>query len=102
MIFFFVLTVPPPPRSTRTDTLFPHTTLFRSVAGQALSEHPDVDFVSFTGSVRTGQNIMRAAATTGPRGVSLELGGKSSMIVFDDVDIDATVDRKSTRLNSSH
>lgn len=62
-----------------------------SVTGKALAEHPGVDFISFTGSVRTGQAIMQAAAIAGPHQVSLELGGKSSMLVFDDVDVDATV-----------
>lgn len=73
-----------------------------NVTGQALAEHEDVDFVSFTGSVRTGQHIMRAAATTGPRGVSLELGGKSSMIVFDDVDVEATVGIRTTAKTCWH
>ena len=46
-------------------------------AGGPLSAHPDVDKVSFTGSVPTARRIM-AAAALGPRAVSLELGGKSS------------------------
>ncbi|CAN0270524.1 unnamed protein product [Pylaiella littoralis] len=63
-----------------------------SPAGASLSAHPGVDKVSFTGSVPTGQKVM-AAAAGGPAGVHMELGGKSAMIVFDDIeDIDATVD----------
>jgi betaine-aldehyde dehydrogenase len=53
--------------------------------GDALASHPLVRKVSFTGSTRTGSSIMRAAADTIKK-VSLELGGKSPNIVFDDVD----------------
>ncbi|CAM9780983.1 unnamed protein product, partial [Hapterophycus canaliculatus] len=61
--------------------------------GDALSRHPGLDKVSFTGSVVTGQRVMEAAAKAGPTDVHLELGGKSAMIVFDDVeDVGATVD----------
>ncbi|CAM9627093.1 unnamed protein product [Ascophyllum nodosum] len=61
--------------------------------GDALSRHPQLDKVSFTGSVPTGKRVMEAAAKAGPTDVHLELGGKSAMIVFDDVeDVRATVD----------
>lgn len=61
--------------------------------GDALSRHPGIDKISFTGSVATGQRVMEAAARTGPHDVHLELGGKSAMVVFDDVeDVEATVD----------
>ncbi|KAI4997857.1 hypothetical protein ZWY2020_053199 [Hordeum vulgare] len=56
-------------------------------AGAPLSSHPDVDKVAFTGSYATSQKIMVAAAPTVKR-VTLELGGKSPIVVFDDVDID--------------
>ena len=59
-------------------------------AGGPLSSHPDVDKLSFTGSVPTGRRIM-AAAALGPRGISLELGGKSPLIVFEDADIPSAV-----------
>jgi acyl-CoA reductase-like NAD-dependent aldehyde dehydrogenase len=55
--------------------------------GQALVEHPDVDAISFTGSVATGSAI-QAAAAKGVKRVSLELGGKSPFIVFPDADLD--------------
>ena len=55
--------------------------------GQALVEHPDVDAISFTGSVATGSAIQAAAAKRVKR-VSLELGGKSPFIVFPDADFD--------------
>jgi acyl-CoA reductase-like NAD-dependent aldehyde dehydrogenase len=57
-------------------------------AGAALVTHPDVAAISFTGSVRTGQAIQRAAADRVKR-VSLELGGKSPLIIFPDADLDA-------------
>lgn len=61
-------------------------------AGAPLATHEDVDKVSFTGSVPTAQKIM-AAAALGPRAISLELGGKSPLIVFDDAtDVSAVVD----------
>jgi acyl-CoA reductase-like NAD-dependent aldehyde dehydrogenase len=59
-------------------------------AGAALVEHPGVDKVTFTGSVPTGKAIVRAA-TGNLKRVSLELGGKSPNIVFDDADLDAVI-----------
>ena len=53
---------------------------------QALTTSPDVDVISFTGSNATGQRIMAAAAPTMKK-LSLELGGKSCCLVFDDVDV---------------
>ncbi|MGT2477378.1 aldehyde dehydrogenase family protein [Paraburkholderia terrae] len=60
-------------------------------AGAPLSEHPGIDKLAFTGSVPTGSRIMQAAARD-IKNVSLELGGKSPFIVFDDSDIDAAVE----------
>ena len=56
-------------------------------AGAPLVAHPDVAAISFTGSVQTGQAIQRSAADRVKR-VSLELGGKSPLIVFPDADLD--------------
>lgn len=56
-------------------------------AGQWLVEHPLVDKIAFTGSTATGRTVAQAAARTLKR-VTLELGGKSPSIVFDDADID--------------
>ncbi len=61
-----------------------------SVIGTALSTHPDVDMVSFTGSEPVGVQISRDAAQTVKR-VGLELGGKSPFIVLDDDDLTANV-----------
>lgn len=60
-------------------------------AGTPLASHDLVDKVSFTGSVPTSQKIM-ALAAAGPRAISLELGGKSPLVVFEDADIPAAVD----------
>lgn len=58
--------------------------------GAALSAHPDVDKVSFTGSTEVGRKIM-TAASAGFKRLTLELGGKSPNIVFEDADLDAAV-----------
>ncbi|MGH6810370.1 MAG: aldehyde dehydrogenase family protein [Ensifer adhaerens] len=63
---------------------------FGSEAGAALSEHPDVNHISFTGSVRTGEQVQAAAAKNAVP-VTLELGGKSAQIVFADADLDRAV-----------
>lgn len=60
-------------------------------AGAPLSEHPDVDLVSFTGGLQTGRRLMAAAAGTVKK-VALELGGKNPNIVFADADFDTAVD----------
>lgn len=60
-------------------------------AGQFLTEHDDVDAITFTGETRTGTAIMRAAAG-GMRDVSFELGGKNAGVVFADCDFDKTID----------
>jgi betaine-aldehyde dehydrogenase len=60
--------------------------------GSALVEHPLVRKISFTGSTKTGTWIAKAAADTMKR-VSLELGGKSPNIVFDDADLDVCVEK---------
>lgn len=54
--------------------------------GSAISAHPDIRKVAFTGSVEVGQTIMETAAKTNLKKVSLELGGKSPCVVFDDAD----------------
>ena len=59
--------------------------------GAPLTEHDDVDMVSFTGGLATGQAIIRASATTVKR-VAVELGGKNPLIVFDDADLDKAAD----------
>lgn len=53
-------------------------------AGEALSRHPRIGKMTFTGSTRTGAAVMAACAAHGPKPVTLELGGKSAQLVFDD------------------
>ena len=60
-------------------------------AGAPLSEHPDVDLVSFTGGLDTGKRVMVAAAGTVKK-VALELGGKNPNIVFADADRETALD----------
>jgi aldehyde dehydrogenase (NAD+) len=60
--------------------------------GEAMSRHPDIDMMSFTGSTRAGVAVQKAAADTVKR-VALELGGKSPNIVFADADIGKAVKR---------
>lgn len=61
------------------------------VVGQALAEHKDVDKLAFTGSVPVGSKIMKMAAND-VKNISLELGGKSPLIVFSDCDIEKAVE----------
>lgn len=60
-------------------------------AGEFVTTHPQVDAITFTGETRTGEVIMKAAAT-GSRPVSLEMGGKNAAIVFADCDFDAAIE----------
>jgi len=59
--------------------------------GQALIEHPGIDKVAFTGSTEVGR-IIRKATANSTKKLSLELGGKSPFVVFDDADIDSAVE----------
>ena len=59
--------------------------------GAALVEHPDVDKISFTGSTEVGKAIKRATAGT-PKRLSLELGGKSAFIIYDDAPLDQAIE----------
>ncbi|KAK7040691.1 hypothetical protein VNI00_009597 [Paramarasmius palmivorus] len=59
-----------------------------ATAGQALAYHPHVAKIAFTGSTLTGRKIQEASAKSNLKVVSLELGGKSPNIIFDDADLD--------------
>ncbi|KAL7259905.1 hypothetical protein ACSBR1_005715 [Camellia fascicularis] len=65
---------------------------FGHSAGAAISSHMDIDKVSFTGSTEVGRIVMEAAAKSNLKGVSLELGGKSPVIIFNDADLDKASD----------
>ncbi|CAG2115919.1 unnamed protein product [Medioppia subpectinata] len=60
-------------------------------AGAALSEHKDVDKVAFTGSTEVGKIIQAAAGRSNCKRVTLEMGGKSPLVIFDDADLEAAV-----------
>ncbi|KAJ4257941.1 aldehyde dehydrogenase (NAD(P)(+)) ald5 [Fusarium falciforme] len=62
------------------------------VAGAAITSHMDVDKVAFTGSTVVGRQIMNAAAMSNLKKVTLELGGKSPNIVFNDANVEEAVD----------
>jgi acyl-CoA reductase-like NAD-dependent aldehyde dehydrogenase len=64
---------------------------FGDPTGAALVSHPQIDHVTFTGSVGSGQAVMRAAAAN-VTAVTLELGGKSPVIALSDAPVDAVVD----------
>jgi aldehyde dehydrogenase (NAD+) len=59
--------------------------------GQAIIEHPGIDKIAFTGSTEVGRIIRKATASTHKK-LSLELGGKSPFVVFDDADLDSAVE----------
>ena len=56
--------------------------------GKALVEHKGVDKIAFTGSTEVGYEIMRRSATNNLKRITLELGGKSPLIILEDADLD--------------
>ena len=60
--------------------------------GQALTEHPDVDMLSFTGSTGVGRSVVHAAADSNFKKLGLELGGKNPIMVFADADLEDAAD----------
>ncbi|KAK1807277.1 aldehyde dehydrogenase (NAD(P)(+)) ald5 [Friedmanniomyces endolithicus] len=64
---------------------------FGKIAGATLASHTDVDKVAFTGSTVVGRTVLKATAGSNLTKVTLELGGKSPNIVFDDADIDNAI-----------
>jgi acyl-CoA reductase-like NAD-dependent aldehyde dehydrogenase len=62
------------------------------VAGDALARHADVDKVAFTGSVATARKLLHASAESNMKRLSLELGGKSPIVVMPDADLDKVVE----------
>lgn len=62
------------------------------VTGQLLTEHPSINKISFTGGVASGKKVMASAAGSTLKEVTMELGGKSPLIVFDDADLDLAAD----------
>src|ERR1700761_2750528 len=64
---------------------------YGAVAGAALASHLDVDKIAFTGSTATAKQIMKMASVN-LKNITLETGGKSPLIVFDDADLDNAVE----------
>jgi betaine-aldehyde dehydrogenase len=60
--------------------------------GNALIEHPGIEKISFTGGTATGKRVMAGAASSSIKEVTMELGGKSPLIIFDDADLDRAAD----------
>jgi aldehyde dehydrogenase (NAD+) len=65
---------------------------FGPTAGAAIARHMDIDKVAFTGSTEVGRLIMEAAARSNLKRITLEMGGKSPNIIFEDVDLDEAVE----------
>src|SRR3546814_16354419 len=97
---FVFLSLRRPPRSSRTDTLFPYTTLFRSLAGVF-----GADLRGIGRRLAAAHEAHHAGALPGD-GVALRVGDGDHRVVEGRVDVRDTrrdiLDRKSTRLNSSH
>src|SRR6201994_2121708 len=74
---------------------------FGETAGAAIAAHPDVDKVAFTGSTEVGKLIVQAAAGNLKK-VTLELGGKSPVVVLDDADIDSVVPGAASAIFFNH
>src|SRR3546814_14724104 len=96
--------IPPPPRSTRTDTLFPYTTLFRSIRSAVGLERPDFHFTEALATelgLATQRLLRHQRVRAGRAGVHLVV---DQVMQFQEVHhlVDDKIDRKSTRLNSSH
>lgn len=62
-----------------------------SIAGEAIAAHPAIDKISFTGSTAVGQHLQRTTASSLKR-LSLELGGKSPVLIFADADLDRAIE----------
>jgi len=71
-------------------------------AGAAIASHMDVDKVAFTGSTQVGKQVMAAAATSNLKRVSLELGGKSPLVVMSDFDVDKAVEIAHEAIFANH
>jgi aldehyde dehydrogenase (NAD+) len=74
---------------------------FGPTAGAAIARHMDIDKVAFTGSTEVGHLIMEAAARSNLKPVTLELGGKSPNIIFEDADFDEALEGAHTGLFSN-
>src|SRR3546814_14160454 len=96
----FFLMIRRPPRSTRTDTLFPYTTLFRSATGGKLGTHRVADEDDLAWAIDAFASAARRARTAGADAVEIHAAHGYLLSTF--LASADNRDRKSTRLNSSH
>ncbi|GLB45581.1 putative aldehyde dehydrogenase [Lyophyllum shimeji] len=82
---------PPHPRSRLPPGVVNILTGYGNTVGQAISTHMRIDKVAFTGSTLVGRKVMEAAAKSNLKQVTLELGGKSPNIIFNDADLEQAV-----------
>ncbi|XP_055585639.1 aldehyde dehydrogenase X, mitochondrial [Uranotaenia lowii] len=75
---------------------------FGPTVGGAIVNHPEIRKVAFTGSVETGRIITEGSSKSNLKKVSLELGGKSPLVVFDDVDLDEAVEIAHNAIFANH
>ena len=75
---------------------------FGVTAGASIASHMDIDKVAFTGSTAVGKMVMAAAAKSNLKRVSLELGGKSPLVVMPDVDLDKAVETAHEAIFANH
>lgn len=71
-------------------------------AGQAISTHPEIRKVAFTGSVDVGRLVAEAAAKSNLKKVSLELGGKSPLVILNDANVDEAVEIAHNAIFANH
>src|SRR3546814_1900797 len=118
LLLFFFLMIRRPPRSTRTDTLFPYTTLFRSPESSCIRINPGVSdaeaaalIVTYAtshyalydqGTLAKGETLVVLGASGGVGLAAVQLGKAAGAYVVAAVSSAEKADRKSTRLNSSH
>ncbi|OEC33373.1 betaine aldehyde dehydrogenase [Pseudomonas cuatrocienegasensis] len=74
------------------DGVFNVLTGSGSEVGQWLTEHPGIEKISFTGGTVTGKKVMASASSSSLKEVTMELGGKSPLIIFEDADLDRAAD----------
>src|SRR3546814_12907518 len=95
-VVVFFLRIRRPPRSTRTDTLFPYTTLFRSIAERGLGAGAEPVFGL------AGHHVDRAGDSIAPEQSALWAAQELEVVQVEQALGGCRLDRKSTRLNSSH
>ena len=69
----------------------PHLLFSGHTVGEAISRHPEIRKIAFTGSTLTGRKVLKASSESNLKVVSLELGGKSPTIIFDDANLEQAI-----------